>query len=95
MCYYINGTSNFYVRPIKGITTTVNLDEMKIVDYHDRMIVPIPNADGIDYRESEQNPIFDTGIRGMAILQPDGPSFTLNRHRVRYNDTQFPRSFHS
>lgn len=83
MCYYVNGTINFYMRPIEGVKATVDLDEMKIVDYRDRLMVPIPKADGTDYRESKQNPPFDTRIKGMTIMQPDGPSFTLDGNRVR------------
>lgn len=83
MCYYIDGTINFYMRPIEGIMATVDLDKMKIVDYRDRTVVPVPKADGTDYRESKQYPPFDTGIKDMTILQPDGPSFTLDGNHVR------------
>lgn len=85
LCYYISGTFNFYMRPIEGISTTVDLDEMKIVDYRDRMVVPIPKVEGTDYRELEQYPPFDSRIKGMTMLQPDGPSFTLDGQHVRYD----------
>ncbi|KAI3469547.1 hypothetical protein Pfo_026210 [Paulownia fortunei] len=93
MCYYIDGTVNFYMRPIEGIVATVDLDEMKIVDYRDRMVVPVPKADGTDYRESKQNPPFDTRIKSMTILQPDGPSFTLDGNHVRWANWQFHLAF--
>ncbi|PIN08183.1 Copper amine oxidase [Handroanthus impetiginosus] len=90
MCYYNDGTTlNFYMRPIEGIKATVNLDQMKIVDYHDRLMIPVPKADGTDYRESVQNPPFDTRIKGMTILQPDGPSFTLDGNHVRWANWDF------
>ncbi|KAL0395486.1 UNVERIFIED_CONTAM: Primary amine oxidase [Sesamum latifolium] len=31
MCYYIDGTVNFYMRPIEGVMATVDLDKMNIV----------------------------------------------------------------
>lgn len=36
MCYYMDGTVNLYMRPIEGITVTVDLDEMKIIGFRDR-----------------------------------------------------------
>ncbi|KAK6139064.1 hypothetical protein DH2020_027187 [Rehmannia glutinosa] len=82
MCYYSDGTINFYMRPIEGIMSTVDLDEMEIVDYRDRLMVPVPKADDTDYRESKQDPIYDNYIKGMTILQQDGPSFTLDGNHV-------------
>ncbi|KAK4424709.1 Primary amine oxidase [Sesamum alatum] len=75
MCYYINGTINFYMRPIEGITFIVDLEEMKIIGYRDRVIVPVPKADGTDYRESVQKSTFDNRLKSITVLQPDGPSF--------------------
>lgn len=69
MCYYMDGTINLYMRPIEGITVTVDLDEMKIVGFRDRVMVldekkivrfrdrvmvPVPKAEGTDYRELVQ-----------------------------------------
>ncbi|KAL0308829.1 UNVERIFIED_CONTAM: Primary amine oxidase [Sesamum radiatum] len=62
MCYYIDGTVNFYMRPIEGVMATVDLDKMKIVQYHDRLMIPVPKGEDTDYRESVQNPPFDTRI---------------------------------
>ncbi|KAK6117225.1 hypothetical protein DH2020_049036 [Rehmannia glutinosa] len=93
MCYYMDGTINFYMRPIEGVMTTVDLDEMRIVDYRDRLIVPMAKAHGTDYRESKQNPPFDTGIKAMTILQQDGPSFSLDGNHVRWANWQFHLGF--
>ncbi|CAI9770969.1 unnamed protein product [Fraxinus pennsylvanica] len=93
MCYYIDGAVNFYMRPIEGITATVDLDEMKITGYHDRLMVPVPKADGTDYRESMQNPPYDTGLKGMTVFQPDGPSFTIDGHTVRWANWEFHLAF--
>ncbi|KAL3812635.1 hypothetical protein ACJIZ3_013903 [Penstemon smallii] len=93
MCYYVDGTINFYMRPIEGIMATVDLDQMKIVQYRDRLMVPVPKADGTDYRESKQYPPFDTRIKGMTILQPDGPSFIIDGHNVRWANWEFHLAF--
>ncbi|XP_051130791.1 amine oxidase [copper-containing] alpha 3, peroxisomal-like [Andrographis paniculata] len=93
LCYYVDGAVNFYMRPIEGIMAIADLDKMKIVDYRDRAVVPIPNAKGTDYRESEQNPPFDTRVKGMTISQPDGPSFALDGNRVRWANWDFHIAF--
>ncbi|KAL8047889.1 hypothetical protein ABFX02_07G029100 [Erythranthe guttata] len=93
MCYYIDGTVNFYMRPIDGVMATVDLDEMKIVDYRDRLIVPVPKGGGTDYRESKQNPPFDNGIKGVTILQSGGPSFTIVGNNVRWASWEFHLAF--
>ncbi|KAH0994258.1 hypothetical protein GBA52_005741 [Prunus armeniaca] len=43
-CFYTNGTVNLYVRPVEGIALVVDLDEMEIIKYSDRFIVPVPKA---------------------------------------------------
>lgn len=47
-CFYLNGTTNLYLRPIEGITMVINLDDMKIADYQNRIRVPVPKAEGTD-----------------------------------------------
>ena len=46
LCFYVDGTVNLYVRPVEGITLVVDIDEMKIVEYYDRLIVLVPKAEG-------------------------------------------------
>lgn len=83
MCYYLDGTINLYMRPIEGVTVTVDLDEMKITEFRDRLMVPVPKGDGTEYRESEQKPPFCPSLKGVTVLQPDGPSFTIDGHIIR------------
>lgn len=84
MCYYLDGTVNMYMRPIEGITVTVDLDEMKIIGFRDRIMVPVPKADGTDYRESMESVPKSSSFGERAVLQTDGPGFTLDGHILRY-----------
>jgi primary-amine oxidase len=70
LCFYIEGTVNLYVRPLEGITLVVDLDEMKIVEYFDRFIVPVPKAEGTEYQASKQKPPFGPRLNGAAFVQP-------------------------
>ncbi|KAL3626272.1 hypothetical protein CASFOL_029821 [Castilleja foliolosa] len=83
--YSTGGTVNYYMRPIEGVMTTVDLDAMKVVAHRDRLMIPMAKADGIDYRESKQRPLYDNHIKGMTMLQNYGPSFTIDGYNVRYN----------
>lgn len=83
MCYYLDGTVNLYMRPIEGITVTVDLDTMEIVRYYDRMVIPVPKAEGTDYRESEQKPPFVPSVKAVTVVQPEGPSFSIDGNTIR------------
>jgi primary-amine oxidase len=83
LCFYIEGTVTLYVRPLEGITLVVDLDEMKIVEYFDRFIVPVPNAEGTEYRASKQKPLFGPRLNGAAFVQPNGAGFKIDGHTVR------------
>ncbi|KAF7140806.1 hypothetical protein RHSIM_Rhsim06G0109000 [Rhododendron simsii] len=93
LCFYIDGTANMYVRPIEGITAVVDLEEMKIIEYHDRFRVPVPKAEGTEYRESKQKPPFGPLLRGLATMQSDGPGFEIDGHTIRWANWAFHLGF--
>lgn len=55
VCYNAEGTPNFYMRPLDGIVIVANFNEMRIVQYKNRLVVPIPKAKGTDYRSWNGN----------------------------------------
>ncbi|XP_060181440.1 amine oxidase [copper-containing] alpha 3, peroxisomal-like [Lycium barbarum] len=89
MCHYLDGTVNLWMRPIEGITIIVVLDQMKIARYVDRLMVPVPKANGTDYMEPKQKPHSKLQLDGIKIVRPDGPSFTLDGNTVRWADWKF------
>lgn len=93
MCYSFEGTVNAYMRPIEGLTTTVDLDLMEVVGFRDRLVVSVPKADGTDYRESEQKPPFAPRLKGMAMVQPDSPNFAIDGHLIRYETILMCRDY--
>uniref|UniRef100_A0A2N9EH32 Amine oxidase n=1 Tax=Fagus sylvatica TaxID=28930 RepID=A0A2N9EH32_FAGSY len=93
LCFYIDGSVNLYVRPLEGITLVVDLDEMKIVEYYDRFIVPVPKAEGTDYRASKQKPPFGPRLNGAVLVQPDGPGFKIDGHTVSWANWVFHLGF--
>ncbi|KAJ6351222.1 hypothetical protein OIU78_007201 [Salix suchowensis] len=93
LCNYLDGSVNLYMRPIEGITVTVDLEEMKILGFVDRSTVPVPKADGTDYRESSQELPFGSLLKGISIRQSDGPTFTIDGHTIRWDNWDFHLSF--
>ena len=78
-----------YARPIEGLTTLVDLDTMEVLEVKDHGIVPIPEHPG-NYipelmREDGNRPAFTAlreDIKPLEIIQPEGPSFTVDAHSV-------------
>lgn len=52
-CYYRGGSVNVYARPIEGISLFIDVDSMRIMSYIDRFRVPIPKAEGTDFRSNK------------------------------------------
>lgn len=80
-----------YARPVEGLIVVVDLDQGAVVDVEDHGVVPLPPKPG-NYEpefqfDPENVPAFETyrdDVRPISITQPDGPSFTVDRHEVRW-----------
>nr|UNJ44781.1 copper-containing amine oxidase 3 [Heliotropium indicum] len=88
--YYMDGTMNLYMRPIEGITVTVDLDQMKIVGFRDRLIVPVPKAKGTEYRLS-QLPLRSN--LEVNLRQPNEQRIDIDGNIVRWANWEFHLSF--
>ena len=82
-CFMKNGTVNIYVRPINGIIIMADIDEMKIIEYHDRSMEPVPKAENTEYRASHMKPPFGPKLHSFSTHQPEGPGFKIQGHTVR------------
>ncbi|XP_052190735.1 amine oxidase [copper-containing] alpha 3, peroxisomal-like [Diospyros lotus] len=93
MSYYLDGTVNLFMRPIEGITVTVDLDSMEIISYRDRLKIPVPEAEATEYRATEQKPPFGPILRNIRVLQPDCPSFSWDGNKIRWANWEFHLGF--
>jgi primary-amine oxidase len=83
---------NGYARPIEGVITLVDMDRMEVIEVEDHGVVPLPSRDGNYSAEALRDPLnvphFPAGprkdLRKLEIAQPDGPSFELRGHEVRW-----------
>lgn len=92
-CYNTNGTANLFVRPIEGVSMVVDLDDMKIIGYSDRYVVPVPKAEGTEYRASKLKPPFGPKLKGIAVTQHGGPGFKIDGHSVSWANWNFHVGF--
>ncbi|MQM23311.1 hypothetical protein Taro_056375 [Colocasia esculenta] len=92
-CYSAEGTSNFYMRPIEGLTVLVDMDTLRVVSISDRgPDIPIPRAAGTDYvyPASDADRPRTATVNPISIEQPKGPSFTVqDGHVVRWAGWEF------
>ena len=80
---------NPYARPIANLHPVIDLRRMKVLRVDDFGVVPLP---------PECAPIIDpnprTDLKALEITQPDGPSFTVEGHLVRWQKWQLRVGFH-
>jgi primary-amine oxidase len=72
---------NAYARPIEGVFGLVDVHSGELVHFEDRDPVPLPAGDG-EFRADHVTLRDD--VRPIHISQPEGPSFTVDGHEVRW-----------
>ena len=82
---------NGYARPVEGIYVLVDIQNMVIVEFEDKKLVPLPPADPLrNYTPGETRGGVDrSDVKPLHILQPEGPSFRVNGHFVEWQKVCF------
>jgi primary-amine oxidase len=73
---------NGYARPVEGLIAFVDLNRMELVRIEDHGIAPLPPQDG-NYTPAYVGEMRDD-LRPIEITQPDGTSFTVEGHEIRW-----------
>ena len=84
-------TDNAYARPIDGLVPVVDLNKMVVMQVEDLGVVPIPPKPGNYAREFISK--FRSDLKPLEIVQPEGPSFEVQGHHVRWQKWQFRIGF--
>ncbi|XP_065874922.1 amine oxidase [copper-containing] zeta, peroxisomal-like [Euphorbia lathyris] len=86
---------NGYARPVEGIYILVDMQNMKVIEFEDRKLVPLPPADPLrNYTPGETRGGVDrSDIKPLQIIQPEGPSFRVNGHFVEWQKWNFRIGF--
>lgn len=90
---YLRATpdSNAYARPIDGLIPVVDLNKMALIRIEDLGVVSVPPEPG-EY-EARFMPEFRKDIKPLHITQPEGPSFQVNGHHIRWQKWDFRIGF--
>lgn len=77
---------NGYARPVEGIHVLVDMQNMVVLEFEDRKLVPLPPADPLrNYTPGETRGGVDrSDVKPLQIVQPEGPSFRVNGHFVAW-----------
>jgi primary-amine oxidase len=82
---------NGYARPLDGVVVVVDLNAMKVLRVEDEGVVPLPPEAANWTRAYIQET--RKGLKPLKIEQPDGPSFTVEGHEVRWQKWRFRVGF--
>lgn len=83
---------NPFTRPIEGVVAVVDRDTHEVVEVLDEEVVPIPPYEG-RYDALATGPARED-LRGLHIVQPQGPSFTVDDHEIHWQRWSFRISLH-
>ena len=73
---------NGYARPIGNLVVVIDLKSMTVLRVDDHGPLPVPDEPG-DYRDGGGRPY--RAQRPLEIVQPDGPTFTLEGRLLRWS----------
>src|SRR5262249_10673687 len=84
---------NGYVRPIEGLRPVVDLNQMKVirVDEHGHWRMPPVDCNSAADRVEHQR----KDVRPIDITEPEGPSFQVDGHQVRWQKWTFVIGFNA
>jgi primary-amine oxidase len=88
-----DATDNGYAKPIEGIRPVVDLNSMKVIRVEEHGHWDLPP--GQSNYAADRTPAFRQDIKPLEIKQPDGPSFQIDGHHVRWQKWSFVVSFNA
>lgn len=77
-----DATDNAYARPIEGLKPVVDLNTMRVLRVEDYGKWPLPLQPGNYRADRVENQ--RTDLKPLEIIQPDGPSFTVDGYEVAW-----------
>lgn len=77
-------TDNGYAYPLTGIVVFVDLNKMEVVRVEDHGIRPIPPTDANYSPETSDSITLRTDLKPLEIIQPEGPSFEIDGHLIKW-----------
>jgi primary-amine oxidase len=73
---------NGYARPVEGLIAFVDMARGEVLEVVDHGVIPLPPDTG-SYLPEENEPLRQD-LRPLSVVQPDGPSFTVDGNLIRW-----------
>ncbi|MCW4385073.1 primary-amine oxidase [Salinibacterium sp. SYSU T00001] len=81
---------NGYGRPVAGLVPILDLDSLEVVRIEDHGVIPMASETSM-YESGTWGP--DREVAPLDIIQPEGPGFTVEGHRVSWQNWTFQVGF--
>ncbi|PKI42647.1 hypothetical protein CRG98_036929 [Punica granatum] len=77
---------NGYARPVEGLHILVDMQNMVVLEFEDRRLVPLPPVDPLrNYtRGVTRGGVDRIDVKPLHVIQPEGPSFRVDGHFVEW-----------
>jgi primary-amine oxidase len=82
---------NGYARPVQGVVPIIDMHTMEVLEVEDHGVIPVSDEAG-----SLATGAFGpdrAGLKPLEVVQPDGPSFTVDGRRVEWQGWTFRVGF--
>jgi primary-amine oxidase len=87
----LNPHDNSYAHPVEGVQAIVDLHKMEVIRIEDNGVIPVPPEAG-NYTPEAVGQL-RTDLKPLEIIQPEGPSFSVNGHEVSWQKWRFRIGF--
>ena len=71
---------NGYAKPVEGVIAFVDMARGKVLEVVDHGVIPLPPEKG-SYLPEDNGPLRQD-LRALAVVQPEGPSFTVEGNQI-------------
>ena len=89
LSFYRGDDPNPYDRPVEGVVALVDMNSLQVIEVIDSGVRPLPTDSGSVPPEQQRPP-----VKPLRVDQPDGASFTLSGHEVRWQNWRFRYALH-
>ncbi|KAK4482874.1 hypothetical protein RD792_010047, partial [Penstemon davidsonii] len=84
-CFYRQGTSNIWARPIEGITLLIDIESVQVTKYVDRFRATLPRAKGTDFQSPPPSSIVCSGNNSNVSVNGNEVSWANWEFHVGFN----------
>lgn len=86
--YYRVVGDNSFGEPIEGLSALVNLTKKTVAVRDNKEIIPLAGS-GSNYLDEKNIGPLRTPCKPMVVTQPNGPSFTMDGHQIKWQKWRF------